>query len=193
MTPTHFADQGDALIIVDVQNDFLPGGALAVPQGDAIIAPLNQVIEVFHHRGLPIYATRDWHPENHCSFTAQGGPWPPHCVAESEGAQFPASLGLPAFAKLIAKASKADKDAYSGFDGTPLDFQLKMYGVKHVMIGGLATDFCVLNTVRDAVKLGYQVTLITDAVRAIDPATGDKALAEMRALGVMERPSKDIV
>jgi nicotinamidase/pyrazinamidase len=186
--------EGDALIVVDVQNDFLPGGALAVPDGDAVIAPLNRMLDLFHHRGLPIFATRDWHPENHCSFQAQGGTWPPHCVAGSEGAQFPATLGLPAFAAIISKATAAEKDAYSGFEGTPLAMQLMMYGTKRVLIGGLATDYCVLNTVRDAVKNGFQVVLLTDAIRAVDvhPGDGDMALGEMRALGVTEATTKDI-
>lgn len=191
MSKTHFADDGDALVIIDVQNDFLPGGALAVPEGDAVIAPLNSVIKIFHHRGLPIYATRDWHPANHCSFTAQGGPWPPHCIADSEGAQFPDSLGLPAFAKLISKAAGTDKDAHSGFEGTPLDFQLKMYGVKHLFIGGLASDDCVLNTVRDAIKLGFKVTLISDAICTTQAS--NNALADLRALGAADLPSGDIV
>jgi nicotinamidase/pyrazinamidase len=194
MTTSIKPADGDALIIVDVQNDFLPGGALAVPEGDAVIAPLNRVLDIFHTRGLPIFATRDWHPENHCSFHAQGGPWPPHCVAGSDGAQFPASLALPAFTAIISKATTAEKDAYSGFEDTPLAMQLMMYGTKRVLVGGLATDYCVLNTVKDALKSGFQVVLLTDAARAVNvqPGDGDKALAEMRALGVTEATTKDI-
>ena len=186
--------EGDALIVVDVQNDFLPGGALAVPDGDEVIAPLNHVLEIFHTRGLPIFATRDWHPENHCSFQAQGGPWPPHCIAGSDGAQFPARLALPAFTAIISKATTAEKDAYSGFEDTPLSMQLMMYGTKRVLVGGLATDYCVLNTVKDALKNGFQVVLLRDAVRAVNvqPGDGDKALAEMRALGVTEVSSGDV-
>lgn len=193
MSPITLAD-GDALIVVDVQNDFLPGGALAVPDGDAVIEPLNRVLNLFHHRGLPIFATRDWHPENHCSFQPQGGTWPVHCVAGTPGAQFPASLGLPAFAAMISKATSPEKDAYSGFEDTPLAMQLRMYGTKRVLVGGLATDYCVLNTVRDAVKNNFQVVLLTDAIRAVNvqPGDGDKALAEMRALGIAEATAKDI-
>lgn len=185
---------GDALIIVDVQNDFLPGGALAVPEGGAVVEPLNRVLNIFHHRGLPIFATRDWHPENHCSFQAQGGTWPTHCVAGTPGARFPTTLGLPAFAAMISKATSPDKDAYSGFEDTPLAMQLRMYGTKRVLIGGLATDYCVLNTVRDAVKNNFQVVLLTDAIRAVNaqPNDGDKALAEMRALGIVEAATRDI-
>jgi nicotinamidase/pyrazinamidase len=193
MTTIKPAD-GDALIVVDVQNDFLPGGALAVPDGDAVIAPLNHVLDIFHTRGLPIFASRDWHPPNHCSFREQGGPWPPHCIADSEGAQFPKRLQLPAFTAIISKATTPTKDAYSAFEDTPLAMQLQMYGVKRVLVGGLATDYCVLNTVKDAVKHGFSVVLLTDCIRAVDvhPGDGERALREMRALGVVEVTSRDI-
>lgn len=177
---------GDALIVVDVQNDFLPDGSLAVPRGDEVVAPLNRYAAAFAAANLPVYATRDWHPTNHCSFKAQGGPWPPHCVAESRGAAFAPGLTLPAQTVVISKATAADKDAYSGFDGTDLDARLRAQGVKRVFVGGLATDYCVLNTVRDARKLGYDVMLLTDAVRAVNikPDDGHNAEAEMRRLGV---------
>lgn len=176
---------GDALIIVDVQNDFLPGGSLAVPDGDAVIPVLNAVIGEFERGRLRIFATRDWHPANHCSFRAQGGPWPPHCVAESSGAAFAAALRLPAAATIVSKATTADKDAYSGFSGTDLDRLLRSAGVRRVFVGGLATDYCVLNTVRDARVCGYEVILLLDAIRAVDlsPGDGDRAIAEMTRLG----------
>lgn len=174
---------GDALLIVDVQNDFLAGGSLPVPEGEAVIALLGRVINVFHQHGQPIYATRDWHPADHCSFQAQGGPWPPHCVQGTPGAEFAPGLGLPAFAMVISKASDAAKDAYSGFDGTNLPFQLMMYGVKRLFVGGLATDYCVLATVRDALKQGTQVYVLSDAIRAVNAADGARAIAEMTALG----------
>jgi len=176
---------GDALIVVDVQNDFLPGGSLAVPEGDAVVAPLNRYAAAFAAKNLPVYATRDWHPANHCSFRAQGGPWPPHCVADTAGAAFAPGLKLPARTTVISKATAADKDAYSGFEGTDLDARLRAQGVKRVFVGGLATDYCVLNTVRDARKLGYDVLLLTDAVRAVNvkPGDGQDAEAEMRRLG----------
>jgi nicotinamidase/pyrazinamidase len=178
---------GDALIIVDVQNDFLPGGSLAVPDGDAVLAPLNTLIETFEARGLPIFATRDWHPQNHCSFHARGGPWPPHCIAETPGAQFAAGLRLPASATIVSKATMPDKDAYSGFGGTELDVLLRKADVRRLFIGGLATDYCVLNTVRDALSLGYEVMLVSDAVRAVDvePGDGERAIDEMRERGAI--------
>ncbi|MEN6586644.1 MAG: nicotinamidase [Sulfuricella sp.] len=174
---------GDALLIVDVQNDFLPGGSLGVAGGDEVVAPLARCIDVFHQHGQPIYATRDWHPADHCSFQAQGGPWPPHCVQGTPGAEFAPGLGLPAFAMIVSKASDSAKDAYSGFEGTNLAFQLTMYGVKRVFVGGLATDYCVLATVRDALKQGLQVYVLNDAIRAVNPADGARAIAEMTDLG----------
>jgi len=185
---------GDALILVDVQNDFLPGGSLAVPQGDAVIPALNRAIAAMQARGLPVFATRDWHPADHCSFQAQGGPWPPHCVAASPGAEFAPALKLPSDAAIISKATRADTDAYSGFQGTELDRLLRERGVKHLFVGGLATDYCVLNTVQDALKLGYQVFLLEDAVRAVDvqPGDGTRALAQMEERGARLVHSGDL-
>lgn len=175
----------DALIIVDVQNDFLPGGALAVPDGDAVLPVLNGYITLFERRGLPIFATRDWHPADHCSFRALGGPWPPHCVAFSRGAAFAADLQLPCSAVVVSKAQTAERDAYSGFEGTELEALLRARGASRLLVGGLATDYCVLNTVRDGLARGFQVLLLTDAIRAVgvNPGDGDRALSEMVALG----------
>lgn len=178
-------DEGDALIVVDVQRDFLPGGSLAVADGDAVIAPLNGWLSRFAAAGRPLFATRDWHPSDHCSFRAQGGPWPPHCVAGTAGAEFPVALQLPAAARIVSKATTRDRDAYSGFAGTDLDAQLRAAGVRRVFVGGLATDYCVLNTVLDARRLGYATVLLADAVRAVDVAPGDgaRAVAAMLAAG----------
>jgi nicotinamidase/pyrazinamidase len=175
----------DALIVVDVQNDFLPGGSLAVPRGDEVVEPLNRYAETFARAGRPVFATRDWHPSNHCSFQAQGGPWPPHCVQDTPGAAFAPGLRLPPGTTVISKATRADKDAYSGFEGTDLDARLKQLGIQRLFIGGLATDYCVLNTVKDARRLGYEVYLLTDAIRAVDvkPGDGQRAEEEMRKLG----------
>lgn len=176
---------GDALLLVDVQNDFLPGGSLAVPRGDEVVPVLNRAIAAFEAQQLPVYATRDWHPERHCSFRAQGGPWPPHCVAHTRGAEFAPTLRLPPAASVISKATSADRDAYSGFDDTDLDSRLRAAGIRRLFIGGLATDYCVLNTVRDALRLGYEVMLLTDAVRAVEvqPGDGRRAEDEMARLG----------
>ncbi len=176
---------GDALIAVDVQNDFLPGGSLAVPQGDAVVPVLKRCIEAFAARALPVVATRDWHPPNHCSFQAQGGIWPPHCVAATRGAEFASGLALPPTAVVISKATSAEADAYSGFGGTDLALRLHAMRVTRLYIGGLATDYCVLNTVRDALAEGFEVLLLADAIRAVDvhPGDGARALDEMRRLG----------
>lgn len=177
--------QGDALLIVDVQNDFLPGGALGVPGGDRVLAPINRAIAAFLARGLPVYASRDWHPANHCSFRAQGGPWPVHCVADSHGAAFAAALELPGNATLVYKASRADEEAYSVFGGTGFEGMLRRAGVRRIFVGGLATDYCVLATVRDARLLGFGAVVLADAVCAVEvqPGDGERALAEMRRLG----------
>ncbi len=163
----------DALLIVDVQHDFLPGGALPVPDGDAVIPLLNRYITIFKRHALPIYATRDWHPPNHVSFKAQGGPWPPHCVAGSVGAAFAEALKLPSSVCIVSKARTRDQDDYSGFGGTNLAQQLHSQSIKRLFIGGLATDYCVLNTVRDALALDFEVMLLQDAVRPVEVHDGD--------------------
>ena len=179
--------QGDALIVVDVQNDFLSGGSLEVPQGNEIIPVFNQYIEAFRTNGLPVFATRDWHPPNHCSFKAQGGLWPPHCVVETEGAQFAPDLILPSSAEIISSATETDKEAYSGFQGTDLDKRLRSIHIQRLFIGGLATDYCVLSTVKDAIEQTYKVFLLQDAIRAVNvnPDDGKKAEEEMTRLGAV--------
>jgi nicotinamidase/pyrazinamidase len=177
--------EGDALVLVDVQNDFLPGGSLAVPDGDAVVPVLNGYLEAFREKGLPVVATRDWHPERHCSFTEQGGTWPPHCVLDTEGAQFAPDLRLPPDAHVVSKATDTATDAYSGFQNTQLQQDLSQMGVKRLFIGGLATDYCVLNTVRDALHNGFRVFLLEDAIRAVNvrPGDGERAVEEMVGLG----------
>jgi nicotinamidase/pyrazinamidase len=164
---------GDALIVVDVQNDFLSGGNLRVPAGEEVVPVLNRYISEFSHNHLPVFATRDWHPPDHCSFSARGGGWPPHCVAGTRGAEFVPELALPETATIISKAARAEQDAYSGFDGTNLHRELRHRDVHRLFIGGLATDYCVLNTVRDALSSGYEVFLLIDAIRAVDLKAGD--------------------
>ncbi|HWW70509.1 MAG TPA: isochorismatase family protein [Duganella sp.] len=185
---------GDALLIVDVQNDFLPGGSLAVPAGDAILPALNAAIAVFTKQALPIIATRDWHPVNHCSFKSQGGQWPAHCVAGSEGAAFGAGLRIPNTTMVVSKATEPGADAYSGFDGTSLATRLGSMEVKRLFVGGLATDYCVLETVCDALKLGLGVVLLLDAIRPVDLRAGDgkAAIEKMAALGAVAVTSRDI-
>jgi len=175
----------DALIIVDLQNDFLPGGSLGVPQGDEVVAPIQQLIDLYQSHGLPIYASRDWHPVGHCSFTEQGGIWPIHCIAGSHGAAFSKAIPLEQVAIIISKATTVEKDAYSAFNGTGLGDQMRARGIARVAVCGLATDYCVLNTARDALAEGFRALLVLDAIRAVDvqPGDGARAIAEMQAAG----------
>ncbi|QOY92389.1 isochorismatase family protein [Massilia sp. UMI-21] len=179
--------KGDALLIVDMQNDFLPGGSLAVPRGDLVVAPVNALVDLYHGRGLPIYASRDWHPEDHCSFSGQGGPWPPHCVAHSPGAAFSAALRLPDEAIVISKAGSATEDAYSAFGGTGLARAMLADGIVRLAVCGLATDYCVLNTVLDGIEAGFEVLLVLEATRAVElaPGDGDRAITRMLARGAV--------
>lgn len=174
-------DPSDALIIVDVQNDFCPGGALAVDEGDAVAAPLSELAARFGH----VVASRDWHPADHCSFKANGGIWPVHCVAETPGAAFHRDLVLPTGAEVISKATRREADAYSAFEGTDLADRLKGRGVRRTFIGGLATDYCVKHTVLDSVKHGFVTHLIVDACRGVEIEDGDtvRAITEMTAAG----------
>lgn len=178
-------NETDALLVIDMQYDFLPGGSLGVPRGDEVLAPINSLCALFAARGLPVYASRDWHPENHISFAARGGPWPPHCVAGTPGAAFSDALQLPANTVIISKADSADADAYSAFNGTALADHLRQHGVTRVTVCGLATDYCVLNTVIDARENGFEVLVVPEAMRAVDVAAGDgeRAIERMRGLG----------
>jgi nicotinamidase/pyrazinamidase len=176
---------GDALVVVDLQRDFLPGGALAVAQGDRVLTAINDYLKRFVARRLPVFATRDWHPPDHCSFVERGGPWPPHCIAGSAGAAFGDGLDLPADVVVVSKATTAERDAYSGFEGTDLQTRLRQAHISRLFVGGLATDYCVLQTVIDARSLGFAVVLLGDAIAAVDahPGDGERAIDRMRAAG----------
>jgi nicotinamidase/pyrazinamidase len=178
--------QDSALILVDIQNDFCPNGALAVTEGDLIVPIVNRLISRFPL----VISTQDWHPANHISFKAQGGQWPPHCVQGTTGAALHPDLKTDAIALYFRKASSPDKDDYSEFagkdeQGRSLDEVLKGYGVKKIYVVGLATDYCVLETVLDGLKYGYEVYAVTDAMRAVNvnPDDGEKALYKMVSSG----------
>ncbi len=175
-----------ALIVVDTQRDFCAGGSLAVPDGDAVIPPINALIKKFQADGKLIFLTRDWHPADHSSFADQGGLWPPHCVAGATGAAFHPDLLACPEATVVSKATEREGDAYSGFDGTLLRAQLLAAEVTDVLICGLASDYCVKATAIDAVKAGLATTVLTDAIRGVDVQPGDSQLAldEMKAAGV---------
>lgn len=184
---TFAVGERDAVLIVDVQKDFLPGGSLAVPHGDEVIPALNRYLALARRSRMPVFASRDWHPRNHCSFRAQGGIWPEHCVAGTPGAEFSPALHLRPDAVVVSKATREDADAYSAFSGTDLAEQLRARGVRRLLVGGLATDYCVLNTVRDALQHGFEVLLLRDAVRAVDvkPGDGERAEREMLEAGAV--------
>jgi nicotinamidase/pyrazinamidase len=173
---------GDGLLIIDVQNDFLPGGSLAVPHGKEVIQPLNDYIAAFVASSFPIVASRDWHPVDHCSFRAKGGTWPEHCVQRTFGAEFADELAMPPGVHTVSKATSPDRENYSDFDGTGLAGYLRSRNVKRVFVGGLATEYCVLATVEDALREGFQVVLLTDAIRAINVAPTDGELAMERMI-----------
>jgi nicotinamidase/pyrazinamidase len=174
-----------ALIVVDVQNDFCPGGSLAVANGDDVIPPLNKLIPEFLNRGEPVFKTRDWHPAATRHFTAYGGVWPVHCVRNTPGAEFRAGLFDDPQITIISKGVDESADGYSGFDGTNLAQLLRDRGVEEVWVGGLATDYCVKHTVLDALKEGFEVKALADAMRPVNvnPDDGALAIAEMRATG----------
>ncbi len=180
----------DALLIIDVQNDFCPGGALPVADGDKVVPVLNRCIGKFRAANLPIFATRDWHPEKTSHFKSCGGLWPPHCTQGSRGAEFHPDLKLPSDATIISAGMGPDEDGYSGFEGkdaegVKLADLLRKRGVERIFVGGLATDYCVKFTVLDALKEGFKAVLIQDAVRGVNLQPGDSegAIAEMARAG----------
>lgn len=179
-----------ALLIVDVQNDFCPGGALPVPEGDQVVPVLNRAIERFQQAGGLIIASRDWHPARSTHFAAYGGKWPVHCVQDTEGAAFHPQLRLPAEAVVVSKGTGENEDGYSAFeartdDGTPLEDLLREKGVRRLVVGGLATDYCVRASVLGALERGFEVLVLRDAIRGVDVQPGDseRALAEMQQKG----------
>jgi len=177
-------DKKRALIVVDVQNDFCPGGSLAVAHGDEVVRPLNKLIEKFLDEGSPVYKTRDWHPLTTKHFQKYGGTWPVHCVQNTKGAEFHPQLRDDPRIHIISKGL-GDTDCYSGFDETDLAEQLRDYGISEVLVGGLATDYCVKATVLQAIKEGFHVKALADAMKPVDlnPGDGERAIEEMRAAG----------
>ena len=186
-------DKQTALVVVDVQNDFCPGGALPVKDGDKVVPVLNKYIERFRRAGAPILFTRDWHPPDHNSFRAQGGEWPPHCVQNSEGAKFHPDLHIPPEGEVLSKADKKD-EAYSFFKGTDLAQKLKERGIKRLLVGGLATDYCVKETVSDGLKYGFEVFHLDDASKGVNvnPDDSERALQEMVAKGAKRIRLQDL-
>lgn len=175
---------GDALLIVDVQQDFCPGGALPITEGDRVVPVINTWLRKAGEAGVPVFASRDWHPRNHLSFTTEGGAWPPHCLQDSTGAGFHPLLELPPDVTVVTKGVRFDQDQNSAFDQTGFGEHLKRKGVRRLFVAGLALDVCVLATVMDARKLGIDVVLIAEATRPVDAENGRNSVERMRAQGV---------
>jgi nicotinamidase/pyrazinamidase len=188
-----------ALLVVDVQNDFCPDGALGVPGGDRVVPVLNKYIELFRKRGLTVYFTRDWHPPVTVHFKPYGGPWPPHCVQGTKGAEFHPALKIPPEAVVMSKGDDPEQDSYSAFSGHDekgrgLAEVLKSDGITHFYIGGLATDYCVRQSALDAFREGFEVTVLIDAVRGVDVIPGDseRAIEEIKSKGAKFATLEDI-
>ena len=181
----------DGLVVVDLQVDFCPGGALAVAEGDEIISPVNGLLDI--PRWMKV-ATRDWHPADHMSFQAQGGIWPVHCVADTPGAAFHSRMNAGEVEMVVSKATTRGAEAYSGFDGASLADDLRAKGIGRLFVCGLATDYCVKATALDARREGFEVVLVADAIRAVnvEPRDGENAIEEMRAAGCSFALSSDI-
>jgi nicotinamidase/pyrazinamidase len=194
-------DKRSALVVVDIQNDFCPGGALPVADGDKIIPTLNKYIQIFRAHNADIIYTRDWHPPDHSSFKAQCGSWPPHCIQGTEGAKFHPALLPPAENEIVSKAERKD-EAYSFFQGTDLTHRLRRLtlrlglrgGIDSLFVGGLATDYCVKATVLDGLKLGYRVFYLDDASKGVNVSPNDSELAvrEMLSQGAQRVTLSDL-
>lgn len=179
-----------ALVIVDVQKCFCPGGELAVEEGDKVVPVINQYTERFERLGLPIYATRDWHPQMTKHFIEYGGLWPPHCVQNTPSAEFHPDLKLPNDVEIISVGIRPDEEGYSAFegineDGESFEGTLRERGVLHLYIGGIATDYCVKETILDATRRGFKATLLVDAVKGVNlqPEDSEQAIEQMKSAG----------
>ncbi len=178
----------DALLLVDIQNDFLDGGSLAVPDGNAVIEPVNHYISMFTEAGCAVFASCDAHPVDHCSFVENGGRWPTHCVRGTFGAAFATALALPEDAIIISKAMRKDKDAYSAMQGTDFRKILEEKGVRRLFVCGLATDYCVAASSKDLLDAGFTVVLLVDAIRGVNVHSddSDQACRKLRDAGALE-------
>ncbi len=192
-------EKDSALLIVDVQNDFCPGGSLPVPEGDRVVPLLNRYIALFRENGLPIFASRDWHPEKTSHFKAFGGIWPVHCVQGSDGAQFHPELRLPADTFILSKGMDPQRDDYSAFQavtdsGTPFPEILQKMGISRLYVGGLATDYCVKESVIEGLRHGLAMTFLEDASRGVDlePGDSEKAVTTMREAGATTATLADL-
>jgi len=175
--------KGDGLLVVDVQKDFCPGGALAVEGGDQVVPVLNEWIAAAEQKRVALFASRDWHPKRHVSFEDEGGQWPVHCVQDTDGAAFHPDLELPEDAVVVTKGTRFDQDQNSVFDGTGFEDFLKREKIGRLWVGGLAQDVCVLATVLDSREAGFEVFVIRDATKPVTPEGGKEAIEKMEAAG----------
>jgi nicotinamidase/pyrazinamidase len=180
-----------ALLIIDFQNDFTSGGALAVPEGDEIAEPVRRLADEFDH----VFATRDWHPPDHASFETEGGPWPVHCVQGTHGAELHPAMRDIEVEAIVDVGVERDDEGYSGFEKSKLANLLRDQGVDEVAVVGLATDYCVRASAIDACREGFDTTVVTDAVRAVevDPGDGERALEDMKRAGAKLATSRDLI
>lgn len=183
MMPHEALREGDALMVIDVQNDFCPGGKLPIAHGDEVIPILNAWMAAAAEKRVPVFASRDWHPSVHISFREQGGPWPPHCLQDTEGAAFHPDLRLPKDAIIVTKGVRFDQDQNSAFDQTGLATYMKRRGIRRVWVGGLAQDVCVAATVLDARAEGLDTHVIEDATKPVTEEQGRAALKKMAEAG----------
>ena len=188
-----------ALLVVDVQRDFCSGGALAVPDANRVVQPLNALMARLEQSHVLIYASRDWHPSQSIHFQPYGGPWPVHCVADTPGAEFHPDLELPDRTVIVSKGQAPGADGYSAFEGqtahgVPFERELREQEIERLLVGGLATDYCIAQSVFDARRLGLDVTVVTDAIAGVDRKEGDaeRALEQMREAGANLRTSAEL-
>lgn len=186
--PEAIFTSNDCLLVIDVQNDFCPGGKLAIEEGDAVVPALNRYIEEAINKHVPVYLTRDWHPVGHVSFRDGGGQWPDHCLQDSHGARFHPDLKVPENAVIVTKGVRFDMDQNSAFDQTGLAYKLHNEGIQRLVIGGLAQDVCVLATVLDGLMEGFEVVLLLSATRPVTPEGGRDAVEKMKAEGAVVIP-----
>jgi len=191
--PKELFQKGDGLLVIDIQKDFCPGGALPIPEGDRVVSIINAWIDGAGETKIPVYVSRDWHPLHHMSFREMGGNWPVHCVQDSDGAQFHPLLRVPETAEIISKGVRFDKDQKSVFDETGFAAQLKWDGITRLWMGGLAQDVCVLASVIEAREAGLQVSVILEGTRPTSSPKGKEALRKMEAAGATIIRDKDFV
>lgn len=193
LSKTYNLASSDALLVTDMQIDFLTGGTLPVEGADQLIPVINDYINRFENTPAHVVVSRDWHPANHISFIAQGGPWPPHCVQNTEGAKFSPKIKFPNHTVVISKATDPKQEAYSAFETTNLANELRQLGIKRLFVAGVATDYCVVNTVLDACKLGFEAVVFMDAVLGINVKIGDvdRAVATMISNGAVQATIAD--